>query len=350
MKSTGPYAISLGTPLQETPPDAGVQWGYVVISNLSPMLCAVEGGYWLQPWTAQVYPVATADTVNITPQLTTNPGTTTGNITIDWYLAGENPPGSFPVSLTSQAITAAITSGAITALQPQAAMGGSPVTPAGPGQETFTWPSGGPYSSVTITVSNASPTVLTVTGATTGQVYLKETVSRGRWALDISSIVEPAGVTVSYALTTGWTGLWGITLNLVASTQPLTQRPLYGPGDSGPTSMTSARVQSVPGAGRSSAALIGGEKGNSFRIYAAWLTVEQVAAGAQGSAYLSVGTLDFLVCAYGAAANSNSISISIPGGYLLDSNSIGLNPIAVEIDNSAGPPSAVGGIFYSEES
>ena len=359
-KQTGPFPIQLGTPLQEIPPDPGVPWSFIVISNLSPLLIAVEGQAWLQPWTAQLYPVATADTVNLNPNLTTNPGTTSGNVTIDWYLAGETVNGTYPAPLFSQAISAAVSgavtaavTGSVTANQPQTKFAASPFAPGGAGATTFPWPAGGPYLGVSITLSNAAASNtavnLEVSGGSTGEVFLNEIVDHGTWFLPISSVSEPNGVTLAYGPAYGFSGAWTPEISLVAVVAPQVVRPVYGPGDSGPTAFASGLVVSN---GTTSVALAGtGSKTNTIRIWAAYIAMEFAGAGViNSSAYINVaGVGAILTCVLGSngAEGNNATSLTIPGGIPL---SISLNAVNLVIDATAVAFGARGGILYSYDS
>lgn len=112
---TPTQTLTLGGQVSVRYPASG-QYGNVVLSNLSPYLCqvVVSGDlFWLAPWTAQVYNLQhnTQNPVTVTPSLvpgTTVPAGAAATLTGTWYDDGEPIQGTYPLSLTANAIAAAI--------------------------------------------------------------------------------------------------------------------------------------------------------------------------------------------------------------------------------------------------
>ena len=110
MEVTGPFAVTLGTELDVTPPSGASKFNRVILANASPLACQVNSGgvaQWLQPWTADVYPTEAGNPAQITPQFTTG-NQTAGQITASWLLPGDPLDGTYPLSLQAQAFAASI--------------------------------------------------------------------------------------------------------------------------------------------------------------------------------------------------------------------------------------------------
>lgn len=315
------------------------------------------GNQMIDPFTAATVPIDVGQqSIQIVGALNAYTGLS-GYISLEWLLPNETP--SEPDGPLTSAATIASISGAITTQQAQALFAGSPYSFTNAFSLGLPWPSGGPWSSAKLVVAPASkPCLITVTGISTGAVYLSETVSRGSWDLNISSLIEPLGVSVTGILPTNWTAAWNFGLSLVASVNSQNVRDVYGPGDAGPILSAQSIAVAGTGGGTSYAALAGGGKGNSFRVYSMWLSMASSGTILGSSSYIAVpGVFVLLSCQVpgGASASSsatNGATLSIPGGFLCDSNTIGLNAISLGIDNGAGGGQIVarGGIFYSEES
>lgn len=115
-----PQAIAPGQGDQIGPPN-NTPWAHVVISNLSPYLLQVTvdaNVYWLNPFTEDIYGSGTThNPVNLTAQAlagATVPAGTSAQVQARWYGPDDQPEGNWPVSLTAQAVQAAI-SGLISA-------------------------------------------------------------------------------------------------------------------------------------------------------------------------------------------------------------------------------------------
>lgn len=117
MQTSPPVAITTGQPVTLNTPD-NQPYGQVVISNLSPYLLQIVGGIvggttWLEPFTAMLYQLASTH-APVTLQAQSLMGTTASTaggaqVQATWYNPTEQPAGQWPVSLTAQAIVAAIT-------------------------------------------------------------------------------------------------------------------------------------------------------------------------------------------------------------------------------------------------
>lgn len=98
MQVTGPLSIAGGATIPLPLPSAVTSWRWLVISNQSAMLVAVNinGARWLQPWTADAFDVSGGPYVQITPQ-----GTGTGTVTAQWYGPSDPPPTGYPAPLSN---------------------------------------------------------------------------------------------------------------------------------------------------------------------------------------------------------------------------------------------------------
>lgn len=277
---------------------------------------------------------------------------------------GEVPfvsPQPQPLTLSQIAATVqASVTGAVTANQPQVQLTGSPLTVSGPGTTTFTWPvNSGPFSCVLLTLSAISggvsvdfPVNLTVSGATTLTPYLAEVVDHGVWRLDISSLVEPDGVTVDYQLPYGYVpAFWTPTFNLVGMVTPEIVRPAYGPGDSGPTLWAENVVYT---GGPTSVALAGGGRTSTLRLWGAFITMDAIANAnvVEFGSYITYPGGIILSCIISTGNNvpvNNGVSISIPGGLPIPIGST-IAPLSLAIDAPVVPGHARGGIYYSWDS
>lgn len=116
MLTSPPITVAAGTPASLATP-GNSPWAAVVISNLSPFLLQIQGGVvggaaWLEPFTANLYCVDGSHApIGIEPQSLggVTPAAGAGSqVQATWYAPGEEPSGSWPVSLTAQAISAGI--------------------------------------------------------------------------------------------------------------------------------------------------------------------------------------------------------------------------------------------------
>jgi hypothetical protein len=163
--TTPPVRLVAGVAAQLVQPQTYIL-GAVTVANLSPFLIAVQVGSrstWLQPFTEAMYPLAgsLSAPIGLSPTLpagTTVTAGTAAQVTATWYEVGQEPPGSWPVSLTAQAVTAAILAGAqvTTVDKPVTLEGGTFVSD--PAYNTGTMYDVTGYQSVNITV-NAYKTV-----------------------------------------------------------------------------------------------------------------------------------------------------------------------------------------------
>lgn len=107
----GPYTLTgIGIPLN-VPVPPGV-FTTVVVDNASPYTCAVNIGspqHWLEAFTSDIYDIPAGATVTITPTAALVGASTDATLTATFYRADETPGGTYPVSLTSQAVVAALT-------------------------------------------------------------------------------------------------------------------------------------------------------------------------------------------------------------------------------------------------
>jgi hypothetical protein len=112
--TTPPETVTVDQPLQ-IPYPTNSPWESVVVSNLSGYLLEVQASgqtSWLEPFTAMLYSISgTHNPVVVTPQLLAGSSATSApgqQVQATWYAPGESPQGTWPVSLTSEAITAGI--------------------------------------------------------------------------------------------------------------------------------------------------------------------------------------------------------------------------------------------------
>jgi hypothetical protein len=107
-----PVALTPGTSAQVMQPGGG-QFGYVVLSNVSPYMLTLQIGadtFLLAPFTEQMYPLAhsTTSPLGITPTLLIGQAVVPGasaQANVTWYTFGEGKPqGNWPISLSAQAL------------------------------------------------------------------------------------------------------------------------------------------------------------------------------------------------------------------------------------------------------
>lgn len=291
----------------------------------------------------------------------TGTGLTPGTIYTAVLIGSIDPKSSAPTAMPqpqpltlaqiASTINAAV-SGAVTANMPQASMSGSPANwNNAPAIKNFTWPVGGPYSSVTMTVFGATFTQVTVTGLTTGRVYLSEVIDGGEWKLPISSLVEPAGFSVNAARAYGYTGTWNFQAALVATVSPDIVAPVYGPAAQGPTNFADGLVTST---GTLSVGLVGGGRSTTVRVWSAWISMcSNPAANIVLAGYIGYSGGNILTCALGSAVSAqgnNSVSLDYEGGLVVPIGNA-IAPLSLLIDSSANAAVfARGGIAYSLDS
>jgi hypothetical protein len=201
-------AVSAGVTF--APPSAAGQggFGWAVVNNVSPWVAMVVGGangaVTLQPYTADIAPIGGNQTLNITMSVPTGGSATaaTGSLTyiqIDWYVLGNGPPlGTYPISLTSQAVQAAI---AGTVTFPQTLLA---TILAGGTTATVTLPTN--CESITILQETSGvPYAISVQGTTSGFIYpgvpVTPYVVAGQqmyWRYPVSSAIDPQ-ITVTLA-------------------------------------------------------------------------------------------------------------------------------------------------------
>jgi hypothetical protein len=109
--TTPPQAIAVGTPVQ-IPYPTNTPWAGVVISNLSTLLLNVQVGgqqYWLNPFTEMLYDVSSSHAPVVLNAQNITGVTVQGSsnqVQATWYADGEEPTGTWPVSLTAQELAA----------------------------------------------------------------------------------------------------------------------------------------------------------------------------------------------------------------------------------------------------
>lgn len=112
---TPPQGLTLGATVNIAPPFGGSgSLATVVIQNLSGYLLQITIGadtYWLAPFEESKYPVnlSQGGGVDVTPQLlsgTVVAATASSQVQATWYLPGESPDGTWPLSLPANALTA----------------------------------------------------------------------------------------------------------------------------------------------------------------------------------------------------------------------------------------------------
>lgn len=111
MQNTGPYTLALGTQVQLIPPSSVNSFAKVILSNLSPFVVQVNiGGYqpWLMPFTADLYEIGVGDTPQVQPVLELQGASADSSLLATWLYGDETVADTYPTSLVSQAILAAI--------------------------------------------------------------------------------------------------------------------------------------------------------------------------------------------------------------------------------------------------
>lgn len=108
--TSDPVSISAGGPTLTLDTPSNVPYAWAVVSNTSPALLQVQAAgqtSWLEPFSAMIYDVGTGHQgVSLTPQ----PGNGSGTVQATWYVDGEEPGGTWPISLTANAITSGFAS------------------------------------------------------------------------------------------------------------------------------------------------------------------------------------------------------------------------------------------------
>lgn len=112
--TTAPANIAPGSPVSMLTP-TNQPWAQVVISNLSGYLLQVQAAgavSWLNPYTENIYSTGeTHSPIVLAAQLpagTTIPAGSSEQVQGTWYGPSEQPQGTWPVSLTAQAVAAAV--------------------------------------------------------------------------------------------------------------------------------------------------------------------------------------------------------------------------------------------------
>jgi hypothetical protein len=163
----GAVAVTATSTGQLTPPAPAGQGGYnfATVSNASPWLCTVVGAAGtstLQPFTADVIPVSLGQLLSYTMSIPPGGSGTTVSaqptyIQADWFAAGNAPPvGTYPISLTAQAILASVSGPVIAVSQDTGnlVITGMPVSYFGPKTDTIV-----KWAMISIAIASATVSV-----------------------------------------------------------------------------------------------------------------------------------------------------------------------------------------------
>jgi hypothetical protein len=228
MTTANPYAVAGGAAAvtatstgQLTPPAPAGQGGYnfATVSNASPWLCTVVGAAGtstLQPFTADVIPVSLGQLLSYTMSIPPGGSGTTISaqptyIQADWFAAGNAPPaGTYPISLTAQAILASV-SGPAT----QSAGGGAAFTTTGLGPFAF----GASLPALTAKWAMMSAAISAATVTTTGVMNLIELATGLKMEIPFPAIFTSFAETLTIAFPAGGLAVppGGFTLQAVFS-------------------------------------------------------------------------------------------------------------------------------------
>lgn len=112
MIPAGPFTLALGESTTVAPPaSGGVTWTQVALTNASPYTCQVNIAgpqRWLPAFTADLYDMDPGAQVTVSPVAQLAGASTDASLTADFYSAADTVTGSYPVSLTAQAVAAAV--------------------------------------------------------------------------------------------------------------------------------------------------------------------------------------------------------------------------------------------------
>jgi hypothetical protein len=104
----GPLALTaIGTAVT-VPYPSSAGYDTVVLSNASAFVCAVNIGgqqQWLQPFTTDLYPIDPLGVAVVVTPVASTGSVSTAALTATFYLSSETPAGTYPVPLTSLALT-----------------------------------------------------------------------------------------------------------------------------------------------------------------------------------------------------------------------------------------------------
>lgn len=350
--STGKGASALGVPglaIAVGATSAGVlkgpqgyTFGWVEVANMTPWFCTVStvaGLKTIKPYTADlVVPVSNGVpyVMSLPPGVSAAaPSGVPTCLQPDWYVAGGGrPDGTYPYSLVSQAVAAAI-SGSVTAELPDQALGNSPATINGANAFTFTIPAGAVFNSVIVGWDfTAGGVKAKFVGHTSGIPWIPNLAmglgsgpASGFYVASFSSVTDPGGLDLTTTLFPAWTGSIAGTVYAIGSSVPLTTRVVTGAGNAGATGIAAAGAN--PGTSQNvvdviSGATLGGYKGATIRIYHAAL---QWGATAAGQAHLNWGISGILI-GISSGAGTGEIELDAnPNGVPLE---IDLNTINVQ--------------------
>lgn len=336
--STGPYPLTLAVPVVVDPPGDVRSFGWVILANLSSMACAVKttagSAQWLQPWSADVYDITEdgPEELTVTPNfLISSTSAAAGNLTATWW--DTEPDGTYPVTLTADAISAAV-SGIVDTAGSEVQLTGSPTLfTLSPTIRTFAIPAGSPpLTGLHIIIWQTAPATptpissLAVFGATTGAVYLPTTpvTPGGEYQVDFSSTADPGGVKVTWLSPGGGNGLQ---VSIIGKVQSTISRPVVANGSSGPAGFL-GNVGYAAAFASSASTAFAFAGASTIRMWALALTAR--CSGASGAGFVadSTGTRLAVIELEGAASN-DSTSLSIPGGVSIpDASAITLNATA----------------------
>jgi hypothetical protein len=217
----GAVAVTATSTGQLTPPAPAGQGGYnfATVSNASPWFCTVVGAAGtntLQPFTADIIPVSLGQLLSYT--MSTPPGgssTAASNqptyIQVNWFAAGNVPPvGTYPISLTAQAILASVS---------------GPTTSSNGGGAAFTTTGLGPFvfgtglPALTAKWATMSAAISAATVTTTGVMNLVELATGLKMEIPFPATFTSFAETLTIAFPTGGLAVppGGFTLQAVFS-------------------------------------------------------------------------------------------------------------------------------------
>lgn len=306
MERYGPYTLALNQAVTVTEP-TDTKAVAVILANASPYTCTVNVAgpkQWLAPWTVDQYAYTPGALVQVTPILELAGASSDNTLTATYVDPGDINTASYPQTLTSQAIAAAI-AGTVQVVQAATSLGSYQYT--ANGSHTFAVAGVAAFTDLLLAFYGGAPATVKVTGATTGLTYLPATVmANDQITFPFSSLLEPGGavVTVTY-LGTGAGG--ASTVALVAEVYPTTIKTVAEPG---PTAATSQIINAATGP-TNAVMLTGSSAASTIRIWAVNVSLE----GSAGvHAEIQVATLAILGRVVCSSSSSGNAAYGIPGG------------------------------------
>lgn len=319
----GSHPLTLGTLVTLQPPDTHID--AVLLTNSSPLGCSVNVNGLvnnLPAWTANTFKLAEGAQVELTPVAKIAGASTDNTLTVTWVLDNEAIPGSYPQSLTAQAVAAAI-AGTVTTDTAESSLGTGLIA-----NNAFTgFPSAGTvppgFTDLLLIPGLGSVSgTITVNGVNTGLAYYTGPLSATRPLLvPYSSLADPGGVNVSWSTT----GLLSLQLTVIARTSPAIVRSVTATGADGPTTI----AQTTLGVAGFVPIIAGGPLGQGLRLWTVSLYSDfNNVAGCTALIRLTGGLViveNALAFAKASSANPVAQTVTFQGGLPLAQDNHSLN-------------------------